>query len=229
VVYGMGELTAVLDKISQLVRHLIIETKNLEFSKTIFLQLIQGIGRELDRIALLCPGPEGERFCTSTRNFVSSTSEYVKAIHTNVGTQLMLQRFLHKGELYKDALKEVRAIADNQEESGNQQEDSTHLSLQATSLPLDYKPIDYGFVDQREVDFTVESRFIKSRENLIRVAKENHQKQLKEDSDPSDSVTVTDQVFDYLNEMLEHNVLSDATLQLTEEELAMEEVDLDML
>jgi len=94
-------------------------------------------------------------------------------------------------------------------------------------------PVDLGYIPKHvssTLPLDVDSKFAKTKENLFRLEQQrNQQRRLQPMTNNSGPQTVTDQVFDYLGEILDHNVLSDSVHQPTEEEQILEEIDLDAL
>jgi len=230
----MSELSALLDKLSQLVRHLLVEVKNPPevFSKHIFVTVVQGIAKALDQIDLICRAQEAKRCSDTTRSFIETISDYIVSKQKKVDEQMMLQRFLQKAKLYQDAFKELRAYAEKEEEEYRKTQVSMRqlaetlaptFSTENDAIPV----VDLGYVP-KNIDLTagIDSKFAKTKENLVR--QQRQQQQAVKNVPGTGSQTVTDQVFDYLEEILDHNVLSDSTHQPTEEDIVVE-VDLDTL
>jgi len=154
----------------------------------------------------------------------------------NVGEQFALQRFLHKGKLYQETFKEYRTMV----ASTLPEEEAQSSTISSSFVVPEYTPppvIVPSLVTQEE-QYKIGSKFLKTQENVAKhkqQLKQQQQQQLQQQRpyNPNDPVTVTDQVFDYLGEILDHNVLSDGKEQEEQEQQqqqqVIEDVDLDAL
>jgi len=94
----MAELLSLLDKLSQLVRHLITMVKDdsAPIDRLVFMGAIQAIGNGLDSINVISRATEAKDYIIGTRQFVESMIAYVAAKSGKGDAEAQLQLFLER-------------------------------------------------------------------------------------------------------------------------------------